>query len=1214
MLRIRSIPFATCLVLLSCAVASAQWATPTVDGTIQSGEYGNTANGTNQIATNTAQTWCMTWDATNLYVGITNADVSEAAIVYIGTSSPGTTAGQNYDRTSFSSLPFPAQFVTYFKDGYQEYRTASAGAWSNPTAGAETYASSGGGSGTREIAIPWSAITGGAGIPAQFNFFGYLTSSGGYVYGQVPNDNPGAFIGTSATYTQYFSVLNTGNGTSTPPFSNERPEPFSSTDTAGFYHNTFDPFYRSSEGAVPEGTAVTLRFRTLDASGMSGVKVRAYLLDTGSGSTSDPVDTDMTFDQNITVSGTKYDIWKATVTMPSKPTVYYYKFYVYRGPTSGWYSDDYIDNYDNLNKDGSGVSSNGEPFDSFQVTVYDPNFTTPSWMSTANIYQIFPDRFRNGDPTNDYCAQGSSAGCPSFYGAPASANIAVSPWNTLLCDPYDAAGSCYNNFGSIFYGGDLLGIQNELDYIQGLGFDTLYLNPIFEASSNHRYDTDDYRNVDPALGGNAAFNSLAAELNRRGMRVILDGVWNHTSSDSLYFNRYNRFADVGACQSLASPFRSWFEFKDNNVPCTTGDYNGWAGFDSLPALDHANTDVQNLLYATPGSVMAQWYGAGASGWRFDAADDPNFSHAWWAAVRTAGKSYNPNGPLLGEIWQNASPYLAGDQMDGVMNYRFRRNVTGFARGQYNWCDNNDNGNDCIIALTPSQFDAAMRAIRDDYPPQASASMMNLLDSHDTNRALYVLTELGDNGLAQAKQRLELAAIFQFTYIGAPMVMYGDEVAINAPSRYSGSSGPVGDPYTRAPYPWTDQPGDPSVYGPPDTGVESVYTKLGHLRKQYPVLENGAFVTLLTGDTQQAGAAPNTYAYARTGNAQTAVVALNNGGSTNTATVPVGAYFPDGTTLQDVLSGNTYSVSGGNVQLALPAISGVVLLPAPASVDETAPTGSIGTTPAANSNNWLNTSPVSANISASDTGGSGLAQVRYWIDNGPVVVSASAAISAGVSGEGKHTVSARALDNAGNVSALITAPVNIDLTPPVVTLTGAASGGVYAYNAAPAPQCTTSDALSGVATAASLQIGGDNGEGYGTLTATCAGAADLAGNQAQPVSVTYTVQPPLPLSGAQVLNGRSQPSAHPGGLNSLTRSYTLVNSSINTLTGPFQVVISSLGVSEHVVNPTGIWGGMPYVSVPIASLPAGGRASFQITYSGGDFQQPQFTVYAGALRK
>lgn len=700
---------------------------------------------------------------------------------------------------------------------------------------------------------------------------------------------------------------------------------FGPTDKAAFLHNTFDPFYRSSEGAVPEKAQVTLRFRTGHFA-VDGVSVRAYLFDTGTGMTTGPVDTPMTFDQNITVNNVEYDVWKATITMPSTPTVYYYKFKVIKGGTSGFYSDDYIDDYDNVNKDGMGAASDAEPFDSFQITVYDPNFQTPAWMSTAVVYSIFPDRFRNGDANNDYCVVNSSAGCPSFYGVPPSGNIAVTKWNTLLCDPRNQNQACYNNFGSIFYGGDLKGIQNELDYLQGIGFDTLYLTPIFQASSNHRYDTDDYLTIDPALGGNAAFSSLVSEMHRRGMHLILDGVFNHASSDSMYFNRYGRFTDAGACQSLSSPYRSWFHFNDNNVPCGSADYPGWDGVDSLPTFDHTNSAVQSFFYDGSNSVMATWYKAGADGWRFDVAPDPNFPHAWWVATRQFAKQYKSDGPLIGEIWSNASQWLAGDQLDSTMNYRFRRNVLGFARGQYNWIDENDHGNDAILPLTPSQFDAANRAVRDDYPPQATAAMLNLIDSHDTNRALYVLTELSDTGLTQAKQRLELAALFQFTYAGAPMIFYGDEAAINAPSRANGSNGPIGDPYARAPYPWTDQPGDPSVYGPPDPNVIAFYTKLAHLRKQHTCLSSGTFTTLLTGDTQQTATAANTYAYAKVGANETAIVVLNNGAAVNNASIPVGSYYPDRTALQDALSNRTYRVSGANVSVTLNPISGVVLLP------------------------------------------------------------------------------------------------------------------------------------------------------------------------------------------------------------------------------------------------------------------------------------------------
>jgi hypothetical protein len=329
---------------------------------------------------------------------------------------------------------------------------------------------------------------------------------------------------------------------------------------------------------VPEGAPVTLRFRTLHSSGIWGVTARAYLFDTGSGTTTGPVDTGMPFDQNITINGTEYDVWKTTLTMPSAPTVYYYKFKNNRDMTNGWYSGDYLDDNDNVHKDGTGVASDGEPFPSFQFTVYDPNFQTPAWLQRA---------------------------------------------------------------------------------------------------------TDSYLHIDPALGGDAALSSLSTELNRRKMQVILDGVFNHASSDGLYFDRYNRLGgtppNIGACLSVQSQWRTCFNFTDNNVPCSSADYIGWFGLDSLPTWNHGLDAVEDFFYRAPGNVTQYWYSQGASGWRFDVADDGNFPHSSWVDYRTHAKTYNGNGPLIGEVWPNASQWLAGDQMDAVMNYRFRKNVTGFVR-------------------------------------------------------------------------------------------------------------------------------------------------------------------------------------------------------------------------------------------------------------------------------------------------------------------------------------------------------------------------------------------------------------------------------------------------------------------------------------------------------------------------------------------------------
>lgn len=1205
----RSASSLVCLLIavLFAIPASAQWTTPTIDGTIAPGEYGT--NNSLSNAGNTGQTWYMTWDATNLYVGIVNANLSEGAVLYISAGGSGSTTGFNYDGEEFSSLPFPAQFVTYFKDGYREYRTSSGSGWSGATAYYGNYASNGSNQNTREVAIPWAGITGG-GIPSSFVFFGFLTSSGGYIYGQAPPDNPGAFVGTSATATQYYAVTNTGNGTSTPPFSVEQPGGFPAADKAGFYHNTFDPFYRDQEGAVPENASVTLRFRTLHSSGIWSVTVRAYLFDTGSGTTTGPVDTPMPFDQNITVNGIEYDAWKTTITMPSTPTIYYYKFKINRDQTNGFYSDDYLDDNDNVHKDGTGIATDGEPFNSFQVTVYDLNFQTPAWLQNANVYHILPDRFRNGDQTNDYCRQGATTGCPVYYGNQQA--FTYNLWNTQICDPRNSGSSCYNQFSNQFYGGDLKGVQDELDYIQSLGMDTIYMNPIFSARSYHRYDTDNYLHIDPALGGDAAFASLSTELNRRGMQVILDGVFNHASSDGMYFDRYNRLGgtppNIGACLSLSSMWRPWFNFTDNNVPCTSADYVGWFGLDSLPTWNHNVDAVKDFFYRAPGNVTQYWFNQGASGWRFDVADDGNFPHAWWVDYRSHAKTYNANGPLIGEIWPNASQWLAGDQMDAVMNYRFRKNITGFVRNA-EWHDDNNNGTNDIPGLTPSQFDNAIRAVRDDYPPQATAAMLNLLDSHDVNRALFVMTESGDTGLTQAKQRLELAALFQFTYLGAPMVYYGDEVGINSPSLASSGNGPLGDPYTRPPYPWTDQPGDPTVYGPPDTSVESYYTSLAHLRKQYPVLRDGSFVTLLTGDTQESSTAPNTYAFARVLNGIVAVVAMNNSTNSNSATIPIDGLAADGTQFQDAISGATYTVNSGNIAVNLAALTGVLLLPSPVTIDLTPPVASITTTPGANSNGWVNHIPTTINLSATDSG-SGVQQLRYWINNGAVSAVAGASAMTNESLEGTYSVGLRALDNAGNISGLASLNFGIDVTPPIVSVTGVTQGAIYIFGAVPSAGCTTSDALSGVAANAVVSITGGNGQGEGKFTATCSGGADKAGNLAPPVSVTYDVV--LNISGSVNVLGQFRAN------NNSVGTLIVRNTSENNINvyGPIQIVITNLPAGVTLANPTGTYLGNPYITVPgVTTLVPGAAASVQVQFNNPGNIKVNFTAttYTGQFK-
>jgi glycosidase len=284
-------------------------------------------------------------------------------------------------------------------------------------------------------------------------------------------------------------------------------------------------------------------------------------------------------------------------------------------------------------------------------------------------------------------------------------------------------------------------------------------------------------------------------------------------------------------------------------------------------------------------------------------------------MRPFAKAMRSDGPLIAEVNYDASRFLLGDQFDSAINKRFRRNVLGFARER----DKEDDAG-FIDAMTPSEFDHALAASREAYPPQATAVLLNTLGDHDTNRALSLLIENGDKGLREAKERLRLAALFQFTYMGTPMVLYGDEAAIDAPSL----TPPEHDPYSRAPYPWEDETGDVDTYGPPDHDMIGYYESLAALRGAHPALRTGSFAVLLIGDTSAAHDDDTTYAFARSTGHETAIVALNKGKVWNKAVLLVRDYFPDGTVLREALTGETVAVSGGCVELTLPPRGGALL--------------------------------------------------------------------------------------------------------------------------------------------------------------------------------------------------------------------------------------------------------------------------------------------------
>jgi glycosidase len=633
------------------------------------------------------------------------------------------------------------------------------------------------------------------------------------------------------------------------------------------FHDTFSAAYRSPGGAVATGTPVTLR-----------------LMVTGGR----PKSVTLRVEAAGRVSNLKLrrrgSIWSVIYHTPARPTIATYAFRVAVGRRILWYGDD--DSGADVRKGGTGRATRLRT-DAFKLTVYDRSFTTPAWMQGAVVYQIFVDRFRNGDRSNDTC-------CEVFYGnVPA---LLHPTWNEEVEDAR-ATGV----FNRDFFGGDLEGVVQKLDYLKELGVDAIWLTPIFKARSNHRYDTDDYHEIDPGVGGDPAFAFLAKESAAKGIRLILDGVFNHTSSDSRYFDRYNRYpAIVGACESPGSPFRPWYEITGSGVPCTQ--YSAFANLDTLPTLNDASEAVRAFVYKDGlASVVGQWTGSGADGWRLDVAHE--LSHAWWRDFRTSVKGYAADAPLIGEITAgpvDASEYLLGDELDGVMNYRFRHAAIGFAQTT-SFADSTGT----IPALSPAQTAHALQAILEDYPRQASAVSFNLLDSHDTNRVLFALDD--------DKERQRLAALLQFTSFGAPMIYYGDEAGVNAPGR-----GGFGDPYNRAPYPWPDESGSVNTYGPQDTEMIDYYTKLASLRRSLPALRTGSTRTLVTDR--------NVYAFARVAPPdKPVIVVLNKNRDFVPARIPVGGLYPNGTVLRDALVGDSAQVVGGVLTIRVRGPGGLVFV-------------------------------------------------------------------------------------------------------------------------------------------------------------------------------------------------------------------------------------------------------------------------------------------------
>lgn len=452
-----------------------------------------------------------------------------------------------------------------------------------------------------------------------------------------------------------------------------------------------------------------------------------------------------------------------------------------------------------------------------------PAQTVPGWVKDAIFYQIFPERFANGDSLND----------------PPD----VQPWG----------GTPENNN---YFGGDLKGVIDHLDYIQRLGVNALYFNPIFESPSNHKYHTSDYLKIDSHFGDEALFRTLLAECHRRGIRVVIDAVFNHTGVHFFAFEDIRR-------NGAASRYVHWYNVHSFPVgPPEKPNYEAWWGLGDLPKLMTDSPEVRQYLF----DVTKHWTSMGLDGWRLDVPNE--MSHDFWIQWRKLVKGINPDAYIVGEIWDDATPWLQGDQFDAVMNYRFRGACVGlFALENRN-----------VV-----QFDSILAATRSEYPADVTYALQNLIGSHDTERFLTL-----SNGDVR---KVKLAVLSQMTYPGAPMIYYGDEIGMTGGK----------DPGCRGTMEWDSTKWNRDLLG--------WYRTMTGIRNRYPVFRRGAFRTLLA-DTLS-----RVYAFARTDGRDSAVVVMNTSDGPQTYRLEPGVEWSELTEGREVVRGD----------VALPARSGLVFL-------------------------------------------------------------------------------------------------------------------------------------------------------------------------------------------------------------------------------------------------------------------------------------------------
>ncbi len=495
---------------------------------------------------------------------------------------------------------------------------------------------------------------------------------------------------------------------------------------------------------------------------------------------------------NSTINSSEY-VYKAEITMPNQIGWVWYYFKVVDQGKVFYYG-----------KNKNGLGGRGTLMDTpfpYQITVYNHELVSSyqKWFREGIIYQIFVDRFYNGNKDG-------------LIHHPKRNSFIYSHWD-------DSPMYIRNQVGQVvrwdFFGGNLLGIKKKLGYLKELGISIIYLNPIFEAVSNHKYDTADYMNVDSMFGDNQLFADLCDKAQELGISIIIDGVFSHTGSDSIYFNKDGKYPSLGAYQSKDSPYYAWYRFKQ-----FPNEYESWWGIETLPNVNELDPSYLQFIIEGENSVLKHWHHLGIKGWRLDVADE--LPDPFIQTFRRKMQELDPSSIVIGEVWEDASNkisyekrrgYLLGNKLDSVTNYPFRNILLDFIQQN----------------KTAEETHLALMTLFENYPKAYFFQMTNLIGSHDVPRILTVLQEdiSADWPASRRKkiaiERLKLAVIWQMTFPGVPLIYYGDEAGLEGGS----------DPENRATYPW----------GKENEEILSWYKKIIAIRDGNQVFKHGEWLSI-----------------------------------------------------------------------------------------------------------------------------------------------------------------------------------------------------------------------------------------------------------------------------------------------------------------------------------------------------------------------------------